>query len=169
MKTVRRRRKENRTDYEKRIGLLKSHTPRIAFRKSSRYVIAQYITSIGAQDKIVMGITSRILLKYGWPEDMKGSLKSIPASYLTGFYLGKKILEKKLAVPIIDFGMIRAVNGSRAFAFIRGLVDSEVKIKHEAESFPDQERIKGTKLKRDFSVSFAKVKKQIEIGGQKEE
>lgn len=164
MKTLRRRRKENRTDYRKRMGLLKGHAPRAVFRKSNRYIIAEYVTSREAQDAVVFGTTSRILLKHGWPEDMKGSLKSIPASYLTGFYFGKKILEKKLRIPILDLGMMRNVNKSRAFAFIKGLVDSGIKVKHKAESFPDEERIKGKKLKRDFSVIFAKVKKQIEGG-----
>jgi len=162
MKTLRRRRKENKTDYKKRTGLLKSHAPRIVFRKSNRYVITQYITSKEAQDSVVFGITSGTLLKHGWPEDMKGSLKSLPASYLTGFYMGRKILEKKLAVPIVDLGMIRNVNKSRAFAFIRGLADSGVKINHEAESFPDEEKIKGKNLKRDFSVYFSKIKSGIE-------
>jgi len=168
-KTLKRRRRENRTDYQKRISLLKGNTPRVTFRKSNRYIIAEYIKSEEAQDKVVFGVTSKILLKHGWPEDMKGSLKSLPASYLTGFYLGKKILEKKLHTPILDFGMIRNVNKSRAFAFIRGLVDSGLKIKYEEKSLPDEARIKGKNLKRDFSVHFTKIKKQIEEEKGKQE
>ena len=80
MKTLKRRRKEAKTDYGIRLKLLKSGVPRIVFRKSNRYIIAQYVTSNEAQDRVVVGITSKILLKYGWPEDMKGSLKSLPAS-----------------------------------------------------------------------------------------
>ena len=162
MKTLRRRRIKNKTDYKKRIGLLKSHIPRIVLRKSNKYIIAQYTLSREAQDKIITGITSKILLKYGWPEDMKGSLKSIPAAYLTGFYLGKKILEKKFETPIIDLGMNRAISKSRMFAFIKGLIDAEVKIKYKEKSFPNEEKIKGKNLKRDFSVFFSKIKKQIE-------
>jgi len=162
MKTIRRRRKENKTDYAKRIKLLKSNSPRIIFRKSNRYIIAQYVISSRAQDKVITGTTSKVLLKYGWPLDMKGSLKSIPASYLTGLYFGKSIIEKKLTTPIIDLGMIRNVKKSRAFAFIKGLVDSGVGIKHKEESFPDEERIKGKNLKRDFSVFFTKIKNNLE-------
>ncbi len=162
MKTLKRRRKENKTDYMKRIALLKSGTPRVVFRKSNRYIIAQYVVSEEAKDKVVLGFTSRTLIKHGWPEDMKGSLKSIPASYLTGFLMGKKITEKKLETPIIDLGMIRSVNKNRVFAFIHGLVDSDIKVKHHRETFPDGDRIKGKKLKRDFSVIFSKVKNKIE-------
>ena len=162
MKTLKRRRKERKTDYGIRINLLKGGFPRLILRKSNRYLIAQYAMSEEARDNIVAGVTSKILLKYGWPEDMKGSLKSLPASYLTGLFFGKKIISKKLETPVIDIGMMRNVNKNRVFAFIRGLVDAGVKIKCGEELFPDEGRIKGKNLKRDFSVMFVKIKKQIE-------
>nr|AJS12673.1 50S ribosomal protein L18P [uncultured archaeon] len=161
MKTLKRRRREKKTDYGKRLGLLKGNVPRVVFRKSNKYLIAQYIVSSEAQDSVVFGVTSKILLKNRWPEDMRGSLKSLPAAYLTGFYLGRKILEKNLQTPIIDFGVMRIVSKSRAFAFILGLVDSGVKIKHKKETFPEEEKIHGKKLKRDFSVFFKMVKAKI--------
>ena len=162
MKTLRRRRKEGKTDYGIRAKLLKGGVPRLIFRKSNRYITAQYAVSNEARDKIITGTTSKILLKYGWPEDMEGSLKSLPASYLTGLFFGKKIIEKKLEIPIMDIGMIRNVGKSRIFSFIKGLIDSGVRIKCEEEFFPEEERIKGKNLKRDFSVMFGKIKKQIE-------
>ena len=162
MKTLKRRRRESKTDYNIRIKLLKAEVPRVIFRKSNRYIIAQYVMSSEARDNIVTGVTSKILLKYGWPEDMKGSLKSLPASYLTGFFLGKKITEKELETPIIDMGMIRSVNKGRAFSFIKGLVDAGVKIKCSEESFPKEERIKGKNLKRDFTIMFGRIKSKIE-------
>ena len=164
MKTLKRRRRENKTDYGIRMKLLKAEVPRIIFRKSNMYIIAQYVISNEARDSIVTGVTSRILMKYGWPEDMTGSLKSIPASYLTGFFLGKKITEKKLETPIIDIGMIRSVNKNKVFAFIKGLIDSGVEIKCSEESFPKEERIKGKNLKRDFSIMFGRIKSKIEEG-----
>ncbi len=164
MKTLKRRRKENKTDYGIRIKLLKAEVPRIIFRKSNKYIIAQYAISKEARDNIIIGVTSRILMKYGWPEDMIGSLKSLPASYLTGFFLGKKIIEKKLETPIIDIGMIRSVNKNKVFSFIKGLIDAGIKIKCSEESFPKEERIKGKNLKRDFSVFFSRVKGKIGEG-----
>jgi len=161
MKTLKRRRRESKTDYNIRIKMLKAEVPRVVFRKSNRYIIAQYVMSNEARDSIVTGITSKILLKYRWPEDMKGSLKSIPASYLTGFLLGKRITEKKLKTPVVDMGMIRNVNKNRAFSFIKGLVDAGVKIKCSEEAFPKEERIKGKNLKRDFSVLFSRTKREI--------
>ncbi len=162
MKTLRRRRRENKTDYGIRIKLLKSEVPRVVFRKTNRYIIAEYVISNEAKDRIVNGITSKALLKYGWPEDMKGSLKSLPASYLTGFLLGKKILEGELETPVLDIGMIRGVNKGRVFSFVKGLIDSGLKVKCKEKAFPSEERIKGKNLKRDFSVSFGKIKSKIE-------
>ncbi len=158
MKNLKRRRKEFRTDYKKRFALLKSRMPRIVFRKTNRYLIAQYAKSKEAQDKIIFGVNSKELLKYGWPE--KESIKSISAAYLTGYLAGKKILLKKLEEPILDFGMARVLNKTSPFAFIKGLVDSGVKIKCEKENFPDESRIKGEHLKN--KIPFNEIKLKIE-------
>lgn len=162
MKTLKRRRKERKTDYAKRLKFLKSEKPRIVFRKTNKYVIAQYVTSRETQDKVEFGITSKSFLKYGWPEEFKGSLKSIPASYLLGFLTGKEIKKNKKPIPIIDFGMARSVHGTRIFAFLKGIIDSGIKIKHDEKIFPSEERIKGIHLKEDFSKIFEKIKSEME-------
>src|SRR5271169_2066091 len=105
MKKVFNRRREGKTDYTKRIKLLSSANPRIVFRKTNRYIIAQYVTAIESKDKIEIGITSKALEKFGWPKELEGSLKSITASYLTGFLIGKMILKEKKEKPILDIGM----------------------------------------------------------------
>ena len=162
MKTQRRRRKENKTDYGKRVKLLKGETPRAIFRKTNRYIIAEYVESKEAQDRIILGITSKILLKYGWPEDMKGSLKSLPASYLTGFLFGKRILKKKLKNPLIDIGMNRSVKKGRVFSFVKGLIDSGIHVNCKAEILPEKDQFEGKRLKKDFSSIFSKIKNKIE-------
>ena len=161
MKTLKRRRKEHKTDYKRRIGLLKSEIPRIVFRKSNRYLSAQYIVHEEAQDKIIFSLNSKNLLKYGWPEDMKGSLKSIPAAYLLGLLSGKEIIKKKLEIPILDLGMIRSIEKSKPFAFIQGAVDSGIKLKTKESSLPEKERTHGKSLKKDFSVTFNRIKEKI--------
>jgi large subunit ribosomal protein L18 len=96
---------------------------------------------------------------YGWPKENLGSLKSIPACYLTGFLLGKKILKIGKKECILDIGMIRSIKKSRVYAFLKGVVDSGVKMNVEKEVFPDEKRIKGehTKVKNIFE----KVKESI--------
>jgi large subunit ribosomal protein L18 len=162
MKNLKRRRKENKTDYGMRIKILKGEKPRLIFRKSNKYLITQYVKSNEAQDKIVFGMTSRSLIKYGWPENMKGSLKSIPAAYLMGLICGKKIKSEKLEKPILDLGMTRNVNKNRFFSFIKGLIDSGLDIKCNKETLPEEDRIKGKNLKEDFSANFSKIKTKIE-------
>ena len=162
MKTIKRRRKENKTDYLKRIKLLKSESPRLVFRKTNRYIIAQYILSNESQDKIILTVTSKKLLKYGWPKELKGSLKSIPAAYLVGFLIGKKIVKEKIRKPIADFGMNRTNHKSKPYAFLKGVIDSGVEVKCPDETFPEEERIKGKKLIEDFSKFFDEIKLKIQ-------
>lgn len=162
MKVSKRRRRENKTDYLKRIKLLKSNIPRIVFRKTNKYLIAQYVESKDAQDKIKIGLNSRDLFKYGWPEKFKGSLKSIPASYLIGFLMAKKISKDKLKKPIIDFGMIRALHKTKIYGFVKGLIDGGIDISDKKDIFPEEDRIKGKNLKKDFSDEFEKIKLNIE-------
>lgn len=156
-KVQKRRRRENKTDYLKRLKLLKSEKPRMVFRKTNKYIIAQYVESHEAQDKVVFGVNSKDLLKYGWDEKAKGSLKSVTASYLTGYLSGKKILKGKLETPIVDFGMIRVLHKTKVFAFIKGLNDAGVEIPSKEEAFPEENRLGGEHLKNKIDVSKIKA------------
>jgi large subunit ribosomal protein L18 len=157
-----RRRLEGKTDYAKRFKLLSGATPRLVFRKTNRYVVAQYVSSKAAQDKAELGFTSKNLKKYGWPDEFDGSLKSVSASYLTGFLIGKEIIKKKLKVPIVDFGMTSIIAKNNSFAFLKGVVDAGVEINCPEESFPDEDRISGKNMKKDFSKIFKEIKLKIE-------
>ena len=98
-------------------------------------------------------------MNYGWPEKAKGSLKSVPASYLTGYLIGKKILKQKLKKPVLDIGMIRALHKNRAYAFLKGIVDSGVEINYQEKVFPDESRIKGKHMKN--KIPFDEIKSKI--------
>jgi len=148
MKIPRRRRLERKTDYVARFSFLKSKKPRIAARKTNKYIIAQIVETRIAQDKTIVGITSKYLLGKGWPKDKEGSLKSLPAAYLTGYALGKMAIHKKIKSAIYDMGMHRNVHGSRLFAFLKGAIDAGLEIPHSEESLPTEEHLnKNEKLK----------------------
>jgi len=155
-----RRKREGKTDYLKRLKLLKSGSPRVVFRRTNRYIIGQYVVSEEAQDKTKIEVNSKDLLKYDWPKENEGSLKSIPASYLTGLLIGKKIIQKKLETPIVDFGMHRNIHKKRIYAFVNGLIDAGIKIKYKEGIFPEEERIKGSHLKKN--IPFDQIKNKIE-------
>lgn len=157
MKTLKRRRKENKTDYGKRFKLLKSGKARLVFRKTNLYLMVQYIESKEAKDKVVFGINSKELIKFGFPEN--ASLKNIPASYLLGYLTAKKIQEKKLGTPIVDFGMLRSIYKNKLYAFLKGLIDGGLEINCKKEAFPDESRIKGKHLKN--KINFDEIKAKI--------
>ena len=98
----------------------------------------------------------------GWPIDIDGSLKSTPAAYFTGLLIGKEIIKNKKETPIVDFGMLRILSRSKVHAFLKGLVDSGIKIKYKKENFPNEDRISGKHLKKDFSGFFNEIKSKIE-------
>jgi large subunit ribosomal protein L18 len=160
MRTQKRRRKENKTDYLKRLKLLKGEKPRIVFRKTNRYIISEYIMSEEAQDKVVIGLDSRKLNEYGWPKDAQGSLKSITASYFTGYLTGKTITKQKLETPIMDAGMNRVLHKNKIYAFLKGLIDAGIKINCKKEFFPEDARIKGQHLKN--KIPFEEIKLKID-------
>jgi large subunit ribosomal protein L18 len=162
MKTLRKRRKQFKTDYGKRIKLLKSNSPRLVFRKSNKYVVAQYVVSKEAKDKIIFGESSKKLMNFGWPEEFKNSLKSIPAAYLLGFLAGNKMQKDKLEKPILDFGMSRMIHKSKVYAFLKGVIDAGIEVKYKKDIFPEEDRLKGKSLKSDFTSHFEKIKSNIE-------
>ncbi len=138
MKSVRRRRLERKTDYKARFALLKSGSKRIVVRKTNRYIIAQIVETEIAQDKTIISISSKDLLKKGWPEEYRGSLKSLPAAYLAGFLLGKLAREKNIKSAILDIGMQRNIHKSRLYAFLKGAIDADLKISHQPDALPTE-------------------------------
>ena len=153
MKTILKRRKQGKTDYKARINLLKSNLPRLVVRRSNRYIIGQHVKSEEARDKVIDGVSSKSLLKYGWNKEKSGSLKSKPAAYLTGFLLGKKILDKEEnAKVIIDIGLRRSIAKSRNYAFVKGIKDAGIKINIKEEMLPKVEIEE--KIKKAIEASF---------------
>ena len=154
-RTIKKRRLENKTDYRLRMNLLKSGIPRIVIRRTNRYFIVQAVESSEAQDKVIMGVTSKDLIENGWNVKNAGSLKSIPAGYLTGLLLAKKLKKGKY---IIDLGMARTLSGSRIFAVVQGLIDGGLDIPADKKAFPSEDRIHGEHLKDDVSKMIKGVK-----------
>jgi len=155
-RTIKKRRRKGKTDYKARINLLKSSLPRVVIRKTNRYILVQYVESDEAADKVISSASSRELFKYGWEKEKSGSLKSIPACYLTGMLMGKKIKGKEV---ILDIGLARDTKKGRIYAVLKGLVDSGVKIKCGKKEEPGEKRLKGEHLKN--KIDFEKIKEKI--------
>jgi len=163
MRVIKRRKRQKKTDYLLRVGLLKSGKPRILFRKTNRYAIGQCIQSENAKDKVILGVTSKDLVAYGWPQEKSGSLKSIPACYLTGLLLGKRILKKSKSKEFIfDIGMLRHIKKSKVYAFLKGTIDAGLKINADKDVFPDVKKLSGenTKVKDIINNIKEKIEKE---------
>jgi large subunit ribosomal protein L18 len=155
LRTIKRRRKEGRTDYKARRILLSSEKPRIVVRLTNKYFIIQAVESHEAQDKVLATITSKELLKNGWDKKKSGSLKSIPAGYLTGLLMAKKL---KKGSFIIDLGMARTLSGGRVFSVVKGLIDGGLDIPAKKSVFPSEERLSGEHMGDDIKTMIQKVK-----------
>ncbi len=155
-----RRRREGKTDYRKRLALLKSGKIRAVVRKTNTRIIVQFIKYREDGDEVLVNVTSDRLQKYGWNK----SFKSTPAAYLTGYLAGKIALQKNINEAVLDIGRYPAVRGSRLFAALKGLLDAGVDIPHGEDIFPSEERIKGKHIGEDVPALFEEVRKKMEVG-----
>jgi len=154
-----RRRREGKTNYRKRLAYLKSGKPRAVVRKTLKYIIVQIVEYHEDGDKILVGVNSSHLRKYGW----RGSFKNTPAAYLTGYLAGKLALKKGINEAVLDIGLQSPVKGSRVFAALKGLVDAGLDIPHSEEVYPSEDRIKGEHISDDVAKMFEEVKAKMEV------
>ena len=107
-----------------------------------------------AGDKVIASAHSRFLLKNGW----KGSRKSVSAAYLTGYFAGKKAMDKGVKDAILYSGTDSYTQ--RMAAALKGVIDAGMQIPANSETFPSDERINGQHLKVKNDVG--KVKSTID-------
>lgn len=151
-----RRKLEGRTDYRKRLILLKSGKPRFVVRRSLNNISAQIIGYETEGDKVLVAAHSRELLKLGW----KGRRRNLPAAYLVGYLCGMKAKKAKINDAIFDAGFYTSVKGSVIYAVLKGALDAGLKIPHNEAVFPPADRIMGKHIKAGAS-EFEAVKKKI--------
>ena len=135
-----RRRREGKTDYRKRKGIVVGRSPFLSVRITGRYIYTQILRPSAGGDLTLVAATSRDLAKkFGW----KGSAKSIPGAYLTGFYLGQLAGQNNVKSAIVYSGVGRFIHGSRLASVISGAKDAGLEIEVDEESLPEESRIKG--------------------------
>ena len=81
-----RRKRELKTNYNKRLKLLTSRKPRVVVRFTNQKIVSQIVEFLPQGDFVKVAVSSEMLKKHGW----KASGKNVPAAYLTGLLLGKK-------------------------------------------------------------------------------
>ncbi len=133
-----RRRRSLKTDYHKRLSLLKSGKPRIVLRKSVKNMTCQVVEYQPSGDKTLFSADSKELKKFGW----KVGTGNIPAAYLTGLLCGTKA-KGKIKEAVLDSGLYRSTKGNRLYAALKGAVDGGLNIPHSEEILPNEDRLKG--------------------------
>jgi large subunit ribosomal protein L18 len=151
-----RRRREGRTDYRKRLGLLKSAKTRVVVRRTSGNVIVQFVDWAETGDEIKATAVGRELRALGW----NGSPKNTSAAYLTGLLAGKRARDRGIDAAVLDIGRHAPVRGGKVFAALKGVIDAGVDVPVGDDAvFPKAERLDGSILKqeKDFNAVRAKI------------
>lgn len=155
------RRKIQKTNYKKRIALIKSGETRLVVRKSLNSFTIQFINYETEGDKTVVEVNSRSLVKMGW----KGHTGNTSSAYLAGLIAGKKAKEKGIKLAVLDMGLQLSTKGNSIYAVVKGVNDSGVKVPFDESIAPANDRIAGAYAQNKESVSnFEEIKKKIESG-----
>jgi len=150
-----RRRREGKTDYHRRLRLIKSRIPRLVVRSSLHYVTAQMIETKPVGDVTIVQASSRELASSGY----SGSLSNTTAAYLVGLQVGKRAMDAGVSKAVLDIGLASASSGSRLFAVLKGAVDAGLDVPHESKVFPSVERIRGQHASREVGDIDSIIKK----------
>ncbi len=153
-----RRRREGKTDYRKRLALLKSGRPRVVVRKSNKNIRVQFAVYDVTGDKIVTSAIGSELKKYGWDY----SLSNTPAAYLTGLLAGKKALKKGIKEGVLDIGLYTPRKGARIFAALKGVVDAGIEVPYGEEIVPSEDRLYGKHISEEIAEKVEEIKSKIE-------
>jgi len=146
-----RRRAEGKTNYHKRLKLLKSRKLRLVIRASNNHITVQIVESkIGGDKVLVSAFSKELTKKYGW----KANTGNIPAAYLTGYLTGLRAKKQNIADVILDLGIFSHRN--RVLAAFKGFLKSGIDVPYREKFFPEtlDNRIDGSHI-----VNYAKMLK----------
>ena len=146
-----RRKREEKTDYKRRLALLKSGKDRIVIRIKSNQVISQIVRFEPEGDKVLAASKSRELKKLG--STMKGN--NLPSCYLVGLNLGMKAKKAKLDNLILDTGLRKPIKGGRIYAVLKGVLDAGINVPHSDDVLPSEDRVSGKHI-TEYAKSLGK-------------
>ncbi|MFT4310112.1 MAG: 50S ribosomal protein L18 [Candidatus Woesearchaeota archaeon] len=134
-----RRKREGKTDYRKRLSLLKSHQVRLVVRCFSQHIVAQVVEYVPQGDKILVAVDSRQLQQHGW----KVTNGNIPEAYLVGLSIAQKAKKLGVSSVILDTGLVTHLAGSKVYAVACGAVEGGLPLVCDKQVFPSDTRITG--------------------------
>ena len=153
-----RRRREGRTDYRRRLRLLRSGEARAVVRRSLNQTQVQIVAYDERGDRVVASAVSDELKQFGWT----GGTGNVPAAYLTGLLAGRRAAKQGVSSAVLDLGVQHPTGGGRLFAAAKGLLDAGVKVPHGEEVLPSDARIRGAHLGEARATEVAAVRAKVE-------
>jgi large subunit ribosomal protein L18 len=160
-RSIFRRRKAGLTDYRRRLKLLRGEMPRAVVRISNTRTTCQLVSWSADGDLVSVNMTGTDLVKkYGWPSNR--SLKSVPASYLVGFAMGKAAVANGASDAVLDIGLAANSKGGRVYAALKGMSDAGLEIPHSEDVYPDEERLNGAHIDDAIAGELEATKNTIE-------
>ena len=147
-----RRRREGKTNFQKRLGMVKSGKTRLVVRRSNRYVDVYFVNFELNGDKTLLSVTGKKLSK----EFQYPAKRNTWSAYLAGLYAGRLAQSAGVKEFILDTGMYTVSKGSILFAALKGAVDSGMNTNYKEEMVPND------KLDNPLDKSaFDEAKKRI--------
>ena len=154
------RRRNGKTDYRRRLRMLRGGAPRAIVRVSNTQVVCQLAQFDPEGDRFVASVCGNNLATYGWPAG--ASTKSIPACYVAGFALGKAALSAGHDSAILDIGLAASSPGNRIFAALKGMVDAGLDVPHGEGGLPSDDRVNGAHIDKSLAAAVDAAKSTIE-------
>lgn len=136
------RKRQHKTDYQKRLGLIKSGKARVIVRHMLNNISVQITKYNPTGDQTIVSAHSRELLKYQW----KLHRGNLPTAYLTGLLAGAKAKKQHITEAVLDLGLAGAIKGSAYFAAVKGLIDAGVHVPHSPDVLPTEDRLLGKNI-----------------------
>lgn len=137
-----RRKEEGKTDYARRLELLKSGKPRLVIRKKLNNIIIQFIEYADNGDRTIATFTKKNINQLGW----KAHGGSRASAYLIGLLAGLKT-KSKVKDCVLDIGLQKSIGGSSIYAALKGVLDGGIKVAHSDTILPKEGLIKGSNIK----------------------
>lgn len=152
-----RRRREGRTNFAKRLALIKSGKTRMVVRRSNKNVLVQFIEFDPKGDRTLLTVSgAHLAKKYNWP-----SKRNVWTAYLAGLMAGRMAQKKGLSDFVLDMGMYVPSKGSVVFAALKGAADSGLKTPFDPQKVPEQKLSAPPEKLKDM---FSQVKNKIIAG-----
>ncbi len=152
-----RRRREGKTNYHRRLRLIRSKSDRLVIRCSKKHTTVQVVkNNIDGDIVLAQSHSTQLQKKFNW----KFNTGNIPSAYLTGYLCGLSAKKAGIEEAILDLGIF--VHNNRVKSAFKGFLDSGVEVNHNEDWFPKglEERISGTHIE-NYAKLLSKEDKKL--------